>query len=112
MEKIISGNHEFEVVDFVPYGYKVWNIGKNMIDGYLPLVLTGGYDGCQVIGVKKAVKIEGAQTILEAIGNGQNTIQEMENYIKEYSDSNEEIKINQIKRFEKALPIMRQIKWS
>lgn len=112
MEKIISGNHEFEIVDFVPYGYKIWNIGKNMIDGYLPLVITGGYDGCQVIGVKKAIKIEGAQTILAAMGNGQKNIKEMEDYIKEYSNSDEEIKINQIKRFEKALPIMRQIKWS
>jgi hypothetical protein len=99
-------------VDFIPYGYKIWNIGKNMIGGYLPLVQTGGYDGCQVIGVKKAIKIEGAQTILEAIGNGQNTIQEMEDYIKTYKNSKEEIKINQIKRFERALPIMHKIKWS
>jgi hypothetical protein len=112
MEKIISGKHEFEIVDFVPYGYKIWSIGKNMIDGYLPLVMTGGYDGCQVIGIKKAIKIEGAQTILAAIGYGENTIEEMEQYIKKYKNSKEEIKKMQIEKYKKALPIMRQIKWN
>lgn len=109
---ITNGNHTFEIVDFVPYGYKIWGIGKNMIDGYLPLVQTGGYDGCQVIGIKKAIKIEGAQTILAAIGYGEYTIKGMEEYIEKYKNSKEEIKIMQIEKYKKALPIMRQIKWS
>ena len=29
--------HKFEIVDRVPLGYHVWNIGENMPDGYLPL---------------------------------------------------------------------------
>lgn len=29
--------HTFELVDHVPLGYSIWNIGKNMADGYLPL---------------------------------------------------------------------------
>ena len=35
--KIQSCGHTFEVVEEVPLGYEIWNIGKNMIDGYLPL---------------------------------------------------------------------------
>ena len=35
--EIIMDNRKFEVVDFVPAGYEIWNIGHNMIDGYLPL---------------------------------------------------------------------------
>lgn len=112
METIISGEHTFQIVGSVPYGYKIWNIGKNMIDGYLPLVQTGGYDGCQVIGIKKAIKIEGAQIILAAIGYGEYTIKGMENYIKKYKNSKEKIKIMQIEKYKKALPIMHQIKWS
>lgn len=112
METIISGEHIFEVVNFVPCGYQIWNIGKNMIDGYLPLVQVGGYDGCQVIGIKKAIKIEGAQTILKAIGRGQNTIKKMEIYIKKYENSKKDITKRHIERLKAALEIMYLIKWN
>lgn len=111
MNTITSGKDTFELVDFIPYGYHIWNIGKNMIDGYLPLVQLGGYDGYQVVGVKKAIRIDGAQTILNAIGYGEETIQEMEDYISKYKDSKEVIKIMQIDKYKKALPIMKKIKW-
>jgi len=111
MEKIISGNHEFELVDYVPYGSRIWNIGKNMIDGYLPLVYTGGYDGCQVnTQTMKAIKVDGAQTILAAMGHGDNTVEKMEKYISDFKDSKEEIKIAQIQKYKAALPIMKGIK--
>jgi len=29
----------FEVVDKIPAGYVVWNIGDNMVDGYLPITM-------------------------------------------------------------------------
>ena len=113
MEKLIMGEHIFEIVDFVPYGYKIWNIGKNMIDGYLPLVQAGGYDGCQVnTQTMKAIKIEGAQKILAAIGNGQQTISDMEKYIEKHSNSNNEYKRSQVERMKEALPIMYCIKWN
>jgi hypothetical protein len=112
METITSGKNIFEVVDFIPYGYHIWNIGKNMIEGYLPLVQLGGYNGCCVIGVKKAIQVDGAQTILDAIGYGEETIQEMEDYISKHKNSKEEIKIMQISKYKKALPIMRIIKWN
>lgn len=32
-----QGSRTFEVVDKIPVGYTVWNIGDNMVDGYIPL---------------------------------------------------------------------------
>lgn len=112
--QIISNNrHTFEIVDFVPPGYQIWNIGKNMIDGYLPL--------CRVIPgtfsiepeTLKAIKIDGAQKILAAINGGQDTIESMERYIKRYRNAKPGTWSHlQVERMKEALPIMRQIKWS
>ena len=64
---IVDGTNTFQVVDSVPLGYVIWNIGDNMADGYLPLCQVGGPDGCQVNpDTLKAVKCDGAQTILDA----------------------------------------------
>ena len=112
MNKITSGKHTFEIVNFVPSGYTIWNIGKNMIDGYLPIVQVGGEDGCQVnMETIKAIKIKEAQTILNAIGWGQNTIKEMETYVKRYKNSKTEYVKNHVKRLEEALKVMYLIKW-
>lgn len=98
---------EFELVDSVPHGYQIWNIGKNMIDGSLPLVQTGGYDGCQVnTRTMKAIKIDGAQTILAAVGCGPKTVKDMEAYIKKY----EKTRTTEVERMRNAIPIMRKIK--
>ena len=35
--RITNERHTFEVVENIPEGYTVWNIGDNMTDGYLPL---------------------------------------------------------------------------
>lgn len=35
-EYVRKGNDVFEIVDTVPLGYSIWNIGHNMPDGYLP----------------------------------------------------------------------------
>jgi len=34
---IKDSKHSFEVVEKIPQGYEIWNIGDNMIDGYIPL---------------------------------------------------------------------------
>jgi len=103
---ITNGRNTFELVDFIPYGYKIWNIGKNMIEGYLPLVITGGYDGCQVVGTMKAVKCKDAQVILSAIGAGQGNIKEMEIYIKENEKSIDKWAVMHVARLKKALEVM------
>ena len=75
MEKktITHGGHTFELVDHIPQGYTIWNIGKNMIDGYLPLCRLAYFQpfpGARNIEVDtlKAIKCDGAQVILAAIG--------------------------------------------
>lgn len=113
MEKIILesyyNKHEFELVDSVPLGYKIWNIGKNMIDGYLPLVQVGGYDGCQVnTRTMKAIKADGAQTILAAVVYGYYTVKEMEKRIDKIEGNAK--KSTEVERMKKALPFMKKIR--
>ena len=109
MEKITSGQHEFELVDYVPHGYIVWNIGKNMIDGYLPLCRLSAcqpFPGGRSIETDtlKAIKTEHAQTILAGVGIGGDTIKEMERYIEKHPNK------WGVDRMKKALPYMREIK--
>lgn len=111
---ITSGKYIFELVDLVPYGYLVWNIGKNMIDGYLPLCRLSAiqpFPGGRNIDIDtlKAIKVDGAQIILAAIGWGPETPDEMEMYIKKHSAKNDHHM--EIERMKAALPIMRGIKW-
>lgn len=111
---IKSGEHMFELVDSVPAGFEIWNIGRNMIDGYLPLCETGNHGPYSVNpDTLKAIKIEGAQTILAAIGGGQGTIESMERYIKRYANAKPGTwSYTQCDRMRKALPIMRKINWN
>lgn len=111
---ITHGGNTFELVDAVPWGYFIWNIGKNMIDGYLPLCRLSSsqpFPGGRSIETDtlKAIKIDGVQTILAAIGWGSETPDEMETYIKKHSANNDHRM--EVERMKKALPLMRQIKW-
>ena len=70
VKTIVDGTNTFQVVDSVPLGYVIWNIGDNMAEGFLPLCQVGGSDGCQVNpDTLKAVKCDGAQVILAAAHN-------------------------------------------
>jgi hypothetical protein len=110
MEKLIDGKYTFEVINYVPYGYVIWNIGKNMIDGYLPLVQV---DGEYQVNTKtmKAIKIEGAQKILAVTTHGQNTIKKMETYIKRYENSKRKCTQRHVERLKEALEVMYLIDW-
>lgn len=110
MEILKVGKHEFEIVDFIPYGYHIWNIGKNMQDGYLPLVMTGGYDGCQVIGVMKALALKDAQKILSVIGEGNNTPKKLKACIEKYEAKGSRPEF--VERMKEALEILLQVKGS
>ena len=35
--KTMFNTHRFEVVEKIPSGFFVWNIGDNMVDGYIPI---------------------------------------------------------------------------
>lgn len=116
METITMGRYVFELVDSCPHGYEIWNIGKHMPDGYLPFCRLASHQpfpGGRTIETDtlKAVKIEGAQIILEAIGYGQNTVKDMEQYLKRHKNAKPDtFAYAQVKRIRKALPIMKQIK--
>ena len=116
-ESITHNGDTFEIVEEFPLGYEIWNIGKNMLDGYLPLCRLSqkqpfGGGRCIEIDTLKAIKCNGAQAILAAIGGGVNTLNDMENYISKHQnakpDSYEHLKVQ---RIQKALPFMYQIKW-
>lgn len=115
MNTLTHKGHVFEIVEEVPPGYMIWNIGKNMIDGYLPLCRLSErqpFPGGRSIDADtlKAIKIDGAQDILAAVGWGEETLEEMERYVKRYRNSKTERVRFLIERYEKAIPIMRKIK--
>ena len=59
---IKSGKYDFQVVKSIPHDYIVWNIGNNMIDGYLPLAqITEGYNINQ--STLKAIKISSEEEL-------------------------------------------------
>lgn len=118
MNNTIKHNGDtFEIIDYVPANYQIWNIGETMPDGYLPLCKLKSiqrFEGGRDIenDSLKAIKTEGAQTILKAVGGGQNTIESMERYIKRYAKSKPGTRsYRQVERMKKALPYMYQIKW-
>ena len=45
----------FQIVDKVPLGYQIWNIGRNMPDGYLPfcrLAFRQPFDGARNVEIE------------------------------------------------------------
>ena len=111
-------SHEFRLVDFVPGGYEIWNIGKqHMPKGYLPL--------CRIAAVQPfpggrnieedtlcAIKIDGADKILDAVGAGINTPNKMETFLQRNANARPESwQYTQKQRIQEALPIMRRIRW-
>ena len=60
----------------------------------------------------KAIRMEGAQIILEAIGwGGPDTVKTMERYIKRYQNSKSMYVMRRVARYRAALPYMRSIKF-
>ena len=65
--------YTYEIVNAVPLGYTVWNIGHPVAGEYLPLCRMSKYQpfpGGRSIDVDslKAIRCDGAQTILDAVG--------------------------------------------
>ena len=118
MNTITHRGHTFEVVTSVPLGYSIWNIGRNMMDGYLPLCRLSQrqpFSGARNIETDtlKAIKTEGAQIILEAVGGGQNTVESMECYVKKHRNATPGSYAHLcVQRIKKALPYMKQLKWN
>lgn len=112
---ITNREHTFELVDFVPLGYEIWNIGRNMAPGYLPLCRISArqpFQGGRNIEVDtlKAIQIDEAQVILDAVGYGPATLKTMERYVERHGDAKPGSRYyTAVQRMKKALPFMRQI---
>ena len=107
-------SHTFEIVDRVPPGYHIWNIGDNMADGYLPLCRLCAiqpFPGGRSIEADtlKAIKCEGAQLILDAIWWGAERAEEMERFIEKNKDKPNRRRV--VERMKKAMPYIRKIEW-
>lgn len=117
MEFITVEKHTFELIDHVPLGYSIWNIGKNMPDGYLPfcrLKAIQPFNWCREIELDtlKAMKVDKAQVILAAIGGGQNTIEKMEEFVRKNRNAKPNTyAYRQVQKINLALPVMRSLNW-
>lgn len=109
METLVHSSGTYEVVDAVPLGYTIWNIGKCAPKGYLPLCRS--FSGSKRIETDtlKAIKIDGAEDILAAIGYGPNTLSSMKKYVEKHENSKDAFVQHCIARYRKAIPIMQTI---
>lgn len=117
-EYLRKDNDVFEIVDTVPLGYSIWNIGRNMPDGYLPfcrLCATQPFEGAQCIETDtlKAVKTEGAQTILAAVGRGAgDDLKSMERYLEKHPCPVPGTRVySNVARIKKALPYLLELRY-
>jgi len=109
MKKIIeSGHHKFEIVNEIPKNHFLWNIGKNMPDGYLPIAEQGETSYSVNGATLKAIEFKEAQTILAAIGAGHRTVKDMETLL--HYGEKRSVKPYNYSEVEKALPLLKQIK--
>lgn len=110
--------YTFRLVDNVPLGYMIWNIGKHhMPEGYLPLCRLSFFQpfpGGRNIEVETllALKADGSHVILDAIGYGPETPEEMEEFIETHKAAKPgSCCYEEAKRMKEALPFMRKIRW-
>lgn len=115
-DPVMGVSHTFELVDRVTLGYEIWNIGKNMADGYLPLCRLKAvqeFEGGRSIepDTLRAVPCEGAQVILQAVHSGCGTVKSMERYLEKHRAAEAGTwEFHMVQKIKKALPYMRQIK--
>lgn len=117
MNSIITiGCDSFRIVEEVPDGYKIWNVGANMLKGYIPLCrhkMHQPFDGAYEIETDTllAIKTDGADKIMAAIGGGCHTVALMQKFLIDNTapkpGSWEEL---QVQRIREALPYMSKIK--
>lgn len=107
--------HKFWIVDTVPVGYRIWNIGEHAPEGYIPLCLCD-HDYHVDVTSLKAVRVENEldrMRILEAAGWGAESLVSAEkNYRrllrKKHRTHLEEHSLNKIGA---SLRALRNISW-
>lgn len=108
----------YEIVDHIPKGYNIWNIGSHMPDGYLPLCMLKPeseqpFLGGQAIRTDnlKAIRCPEAQTIMAATIFGLRTVEDMERFIERYSRAKEYVWAVRVQKVKAALPAMQKLKY-
>ena len=116
MSNLRVENLNFELVEGYILGYRIWNIGTHMPEGYLPLCRLKDvqpFEGAAEVDTEtlKAIKTEGAQLILDAVHAGTSSISSMEEYLEKHKNAAADTYERwHITRIERALPYMRKIK--
>ena len=92
MSTITHHRNTFEVTEIYPLGYRIWNIGSNMLEGYVPfcrLASKQPFDGARKIDPSslRAMKSDGAEIIMQAAHSGCSTVKEMEDYLAKHKNS-------------------------
>lgn len=115
-DEVWDGQNRFLIVKDPCYpAYRIWNIGSNMVDGYLPLCKlkqVQPFEGGMEIepDTLRAIRTDGAQTILRAIGFGPETSEEMEAYIRDVANGVTKERYGYAAaRMHMAIPWMKQI---
>lgn len=107
--------HSYEVVEEVPLGYMIWNIGHCAPEGYLPLCRPAWpqrWSGARDIEVEtlKAMKVDGTQEILAAVGHSCcGTLAEMEAYVEKHKNTTKTWEKSGVTLCRKAIPYMKKI---
>ena len=83
-----------------------------MPSGYLPICLMAPSGEGQIqVESLKAIKTDGADVILDAVGCGPNTLKEMELFVKKHGNSSPGSRYYEnVQRIKKALPYLRKIR--
>lgn len=124
MAEIVKDNgygrtDHYEIVDAVPAGFFVWNIGEHAPAGYVPLCESMPDDEWSVnLDTLKAIKHDHAREILRAASYGGYTLKKCREIaamgyagtLDEYYSFN--IDEYAMKRCAKALPYMEQMTWN
>ena len=110
---VSNGIDTFEIVDCVPKGYKIWGIGKNAPEGYIPLYRTvPGADNRVDRDNLKAVPHPYAYKVLLAVSNRYNTPEKMERFVREHIHADEySWEYRTARRIQTALRILKDIRW-
>lgn len=117
-KELIYGDLRFDIVRSVPKGYRIWNIGRGMPDGYIPLCREGFEKVLEPHLTEdaeplKAIRADGAWMVMDALGYGPKTVRAMEEFIYDHEkDLPQSWGYEAAVRMKLALPVMKSLHWA
>lgn len=103
--------YKFEVVDKIPYQYRIWNVDKNVVKGYIPLIELSPYQpfiGGRNINIEtmKVLKCDDYAVIMDNLYLIK-SVKQTEKWFKENIDNPH--KRWEIHCIEKSLPFIKKL---